>query len=312
MVETAQFSAVLTLQNIKQRAFEAGFDCCGVARCRHLADNETWFRRWIEQGYQSSLGYLERNTEKRFDPQRLVEGARTAVVCAVSYKNRFSEGYPAACRTKIASYACATDYHDTIRAMLQQLFAALRAECPTLTGRAFVDTAPLAEKQLAVEAGLGWIGRQSLLVTPHHGTFVLLGELLLCEEADAYDEPCTANGCGSCRACLDLCPTGALVAPYTVDTNRCIACHTIERQPEAAIDLHGWIFGCDACQNGCPYNRRAPQHRHPAFDPVVDPLALTPARWAAMSEAEFAGQFGRTPLTRSGLERIRRNCRVIE
>ena len=297
---------MLDFRNIKRHAAEAGFDLCGVARCRRLADNEAWFRDWLAHGYQSSLGYLERHVEKRFDPQRLVEGARTAVVCAVAYKNRFSEGYPADCRTKVASYACNKDYHTTLREMLRRLFEALRAENPRLEGRAFVDTAPLAEKQLAVEAGLGWIGRQSLLITPQYGSFVLLGELLLSDEADAYDEPFEEERCGSCRACMEHCPTGALVAPRTVDTRRCISCHTVEREPASTVDLHGWIFGCDACQSYCPYNRQAPLHTHPAFDPQFDPLAVTPEQWLAMTESEFAERFGETPLTRSGLTRIQR------
>lgn len=298
---------MLDLRNIKRCAAEAGFDLCGVARCRRFADNEAWFRDWLEHGYQSSLGYMERNVEKRFDPQRLVEHARTAVVCAVAYKNRFSDGYPPDCRTKVASYACNKDYHTTIRAMLQQLFAALRAENPNLEGRAFVDTAPLAEKQLAVEAGLGWIGRQSLLITPQYGSFVLLGELLLCDEAETYDTPFEDSRCGECRACMEHCPTRAIVAPHVIDTNRCISCHTIEQEPASQVDLHGWIFGCDECQSCCPYNRQAPYHTHPAFDPVFDPLAATPERWLSMTEAQFAERMGTTPLTRSGLERIRRN-----
>lgn len=299
---------MLSFRNIKNRAADVGFDLCGVARCRHLAANEAWFRDWLHKGYQSSLGYMERNVEKRFDPQRLVEEARTAIVCAVSYKNRFSDGYPPDCRTKVASYACNKDYHTTLRTMLRQLFDALREDHPELAGRAFVDTAPLAEKQLAVEAGLGWIGRQSLLITPQYGSFVVLGELLLCEEADAYDAPFEGSRCGSCRACMEHCPTGAIVAPRVIDTHRCISCHTIEQEPPTQVDLHGWIFGCDACQSCCPYNRQAPQHTHPAFDPVFDPLALPPEAWQTMTDEEFAERMGETPLTRSGLARIRRNC----
>ena len=157
---------MIRTEAIKKFAAEAGFDLCGVASCRHFADSEARFRDWLARGYQSSLGYLERNLDKRFDPRRLVEGAETAVVCAVSYKNRFGEGYPDGCRTKIASYACTKDYHTTIRRMLGTLFDALRTEYPRLGGRLFCDTAPVLEKQLAVEAGLGWIGRQSLLVRP--------------------------------------------------------------------------------------------------------------------------------------------------
>lgn len=292
---------------IKKLAADAGFDLCGVTPCRHLAQNEEWFRRWLAQGRQASLEYLERNVSKRFDPGRLVEGARTAVVCAVSYKNRAGEGYPDAHRAKVASYACTRDYHATIREMLGRIFDGLKALDPGLAGRTFVDTAPLAEKQLAVEAGLGWIGRQSLLVTPQFGSYVLLGVLLLCDEAESYDLPFEGSRCGRCRNCIDSCPTGAIVAPRVIDAGRCISCHTIERQPSGEVDLDGWIFGCDRCQSCCPYNQKAPAHVNPSFDPVFDPVAMTPEAWRALGEEEFAARFGATPLTRSGLERIKRN-----
>ena len=300
---------MLDHRNIKRLAAGEGFDLCGIAPCRHLAENEARFREWLAAGYQSSLDYLERNADKRFDPRRLVERARTAVVCAVAYKNRASEGYPPGCRTRIASYACAADYHKTIRDRLRRMLAALKAAHPALEGRAFVDTAPLCEKQLAVEAGLGWIGRQSLLVTPQYGSFVLLGELILTDEADAYDAPFEGEGCGRCRRCLESCPTGALVRSRMLDTGRCIACHTIEKEPGTEVDLHGWIFGCDACQSCCPHNLRAPLHRNPAFDPLFDPLAMDEAAWLALDEARFGELFGRTTLTRSGLRRIQRNIR---
>lgn len=300
---------MLDRSTIKKLAAEAGFDLCGVAPCRHLGDGERRFREWLAQGCQASLGYLERNTDKRFDPRLLVEGARTAVVCAVSYKNRTGEGYPDGHRAKIASYACTRDYHDTIRAMLARLFGALRALHPALAGRMFVDTAPLAEKQLAVEAGLGWIGRQSLLVTPRHGTYILLGELILCDETESYDTPFAGSHCGSCCNCIDACPTGAVADNRTIDARRCISCRTVEHETTGTIDLHGWIFGCDSCQSCCPYNRRAPLHTHPAFDPLFDPAAMTPDDWLAMSDEQFAARFGATPLTRSGLLRMQRNIR---
>jgi len=298
---------MLDRKHIKELAFEAGFDLCGVAPCRRLAENEARFREWLGRGYQASLSYMERNAEKRFDPRLLVEGARTAVVCAAAYKNRTSEGYPPGHRAKVASYACMTDYHTTIRRMLARMLEALKRRHPALAGRAFVDTAPLAEKQWAVEAGLGWIGRQSLLVTPQYGTCVVLGELILCDEADSYDAPFAGDRCGSCRNCLDSCPTGAIAAPRMVDAGRCIACHTIEKEPDEGIDLHGWIFGCDCCQSCCPYNRRAPMHANAALDPLFDPVAMTPDDWIAMDAAAFERRMGATPLTRSGLERIRRN-----
>ena len=206
-------------QYIKKLAENAGFDLCGITPCKHLAENESYFREWLAKGYGSSLEYLERNLDKRFDVRRLVEGAQTVVVCAVSYKNPLGEGYPPGCRTKIASYARNRDYHPVLKGMLGTMLEALRRQYPGLTGRMFVDTAPLLEKQLAVEAGLGWIGRQSLLLTPQYGSYVLLGELVLTLPSDQYDAPFAGARCGRCRNCLDSCPTGAIVAPKVIDTN---------------------------------------------------------------------------------------------
>lgn len=156
----------------------------------------------------------------------------------------------------------------------------------------------------------GWAGSagQSLLVTPRFGSFVLLGELVLDAACDRYDEPLAGAGCGSCRRCVEACPTGAVCDDRAIDARRCISCHTIERTPAAEIALDGWIFGCDACQSRCPYNLRAPLHLHPAFDPLFDPLSFPPERWLAMEEAEFRTSFGRTPLMRSGLRRLQANA----
>ena len=225
----------------------------------------------------------------------------------MAYKNRASDGYPDGHRTKIASYACAEDYHTSLRRMLRELFERLKSATPGLRGRAFVDTAPLTEKLLAREAGLGWIGRQSLLITPQFGSFVVLGELILTEETDRYDTPFEESHCGSCRACVEHCPTGAVMPGRGIDTARCIACHTIERQPDTPIGLNGWIFGCDTCQNACPWNDRTPQHRNPSFDPLFDPRSMDAAAWRELNEEAFAERFGRTPLMRSGLQRILKN-----
>lgn len=300
------------LQNlsIKKLAARAGFDLCGITPARPLDDSEAHFREWLRAGRHATLGYLERNLDKRFDPSRLVEGARSVVVCAVGFKNHRSEGYPAGCRTRVASYACTRDYHVTLRGMLHSMLAALQRENPGLTGRAFVDSAPLLEKRLAVEAGLGWIGRQSLLVTPQFGTYVLLGELVLTEETDRYDPPFEGVRCGRCRNCIESCPTGAIVAPKVIDTGRCISCHTIEREPSGGIDLDGWIFGCDRCQSCCPHNQKAPMHANRAFDPVFDPLTMDAAAWMALDETEFEARMGATPLTRNGLARIRGNIKT--
>ena len=298
---------MLSYNTIKNIASELGFDLCGIARTTIFEKNEQAYKRWLEQGYDSSLEYMRRNCDKRFDVRELVDGAQTIVVCAVSYKSDISGGYTPKSRCKIASYACARDYHKSIKKMLLTMLKQLQATNPSLTGRAFVDSAPLLEKQYAVEAGLGWIGRQSLLITPEYGSYVLLGELVLCEEADRYDTPYTGIGCGECRRCMEACPTGAIVSEMTINTSRCISCHTIEAEPHSSLDLHGWIFGCDECQNACPYNRRATLHRNPSFDPLFDPRNISAEQWREMSDEDFSVRFGSTPLKRSGLERIKKN-----
>ncbi len=301
----AKSRAMIASNEIKQWTLDAGFDAVGLTAARALAEPKERFGRWLERGYHSSLGYLARNIDKRFDPQLLFEGARTVIVCAVSYKNFISAGYPATARAKIASYACNRDYHTTIKEMLFALLERIRMVDPTIHGRAFVDSAPLCEKQLAVEAGLGWIGRQSLLIHPKLGSFLHLGELIISAEADHYDRPLKGVGCGACRRCIEACPNGAILGEERmIDAARCIACHTIEEQPAAPIALDGWIFGCDACQNCCPYNRIVPAHRNPHFTPLFDPCTLTPSDWLTMDEEQFRARFGTTPLLRSGLKRI--------
>lgn len=296
---------------IKSLAEHIGFDLCGVTRCQKFYINERAYISWLERGYDSSLSYMRNHLDKRFDVGRLVEGAQTVVVCAVSYKSEISGGYAETDRCKIASYACNRDYHKSIKKMLQQLLKALQTEHPELQGRAFVDSAPLLEKQLAVEAGLGWIGRQSLLVTPEFGSYVLLGELVISDVADRYDTPYSGVGCGECRRCIDACPTGAIVAPMTINTAACISCRTIESENEKNIDLHGWIFGCDECQNICPYNKRAALHRNSNFNPLFDPREISAEQWLSMSDEEFTERFGSTPLKRSGLERIKQNIKKV-
>lgn len=290
-------------------AREVGFDLVGVVRAEELVVERERFEGWLAAGNHSSLSYLERNVDKRFDGRLLVEGARSIVVCGVSYLSEYSRGYSAGCRTKIASYALNVDYHTTIKQMLAKIAERLLEVEPRLRFRAFTDSAPVAEKSLAVRAGLGWIGRNSLLINPSYGSMLHLGELFIDADVDAYDKPLAEGGCGSCRACVGVCPNGAILDNCTIDTRRCISCRTIEREGEASepISLDGWIFGCDACQSVCPHNRRAPLHRNPLFNPILDPVALTVERWQTMTPDEFRAMAGSTPLMRSGLERIKSN-----
>ena len=295
-------------RRIKQLAHEVGFDLCGITPAQHLKAGEERFQQWLNRGYGASLEYMHRNCDKRFDARLLVDGARSVVVCGVSYKNDADDEYYHHCRTKIASYARNRDYHKSVKKMLLQLLKKLQEHYPTLQGRAFVDSAPISEKLHAVEAGLGWVGGQSLLITPQFGSYIHLGLLVLCDDVDFYDKPYQGVGCGECHRCRDACPTGAIVGHGTIDTRRCISCHTIEAAPSNEIDLNGWIFGCDECQRHCPYNKIAPPHSNEAFNPLFDPAEFGAEQWLAMSEEEFSATFAATPLKRSGLKRIQQNA----
>lgn len=295
---------------IKNIAREAGFDLCGIARVRNLSAERDFFEDWLLRGFGGSLDYLRHNADKRFSPEQLMEGAQSVVVCGVSYKNELSCGYGSTEKYhKIASYALSEDYHVTIKNMLGRMAAGLKEEYGDFGWRAFVDTAPIHEKLWAAEAGLGFIGRNSLLVSPSHGSFVLLGILLVDRKADAYDERYTGPGCGECRRCMERCPNGALTCEG-INVGRCIARLTVEKEMEAPdpdITLDGWVFACDECQSVCPYNRDAPEYANPAFTPVADPRDLDTEWWLSLTEEEFVRKFGNTPMSRAGLERIRAN-----
>ena len=191
-------------------AKEVGFDLVGVVSSETLSQERERFNEWLARGYHSTLSYLERNGDKRFTPALLAEGTKSVIVCGVSYLSPYSRGYDKECATKVASYALARDYHLTIKEMLRELAERLTLHHPDLRFRAFTDSAPLAEKSLAIKAGFGWIGRNSLVVNPHFGTMFNLGELLISEEVDGYDSPMQGYGCGTCRRCVDSCPNGAI------------------------------------------------------------------------------------------------------
>ena len=301
----------MILRNIIiKTAQRVGFDLVGVVRVEPLIEERKRFEEWLLAGNQSTLGYLERNVEKRFDVGRLVENSHSVIVCAVSYLSQYSRGYRDGYNAKIASYALNDDYHVTIKSMLCELADELKKDNPELRYRAFVDSAPVAEKSLAVRAGLGWIGRQSLVVNPRLGSMIHLGELVIDDVVDEYDRPMIGIGCGSCRRCVDACPNGAILDNRTIDTRRCISCRTIEREGcTDDITLDGWIFGCDDCQRCCPYNKNSAEYSNSQFAPLFNPAEMGADEWLAMSDEQFFEQFSATPLKRSGLPRIQQNVR---
>lgn len=294
-------------EKIREKAASLGFDVCGIARSRRLEGASVRFAQWLNEGYDGGLGYMLRHVEKRFDPRLLVEGARSVVVCGMSYHRAPCSG---AIASRIASYAHSRDYHLILRAQLGELLKTLQELFPDSTGRLFTDTAPLAEKSWAQEAGLGWIGRNSLLIHPRFGSFMLLGELVTTADLEP-DEPFARDGCGNCRLCVDACPVQAILPGRMIDAGRCISRRTIESVPEHEGPLHGWLFGCDICQRVCPGNRNALLSDNPFFRPVPELAAMDAADWLKLSETDFQKIFGETPLSRCGLDRLQRRIRAV-
>ncbi len=298
---------MLTNSSIKEFAIEAGFDLVGITYPREFEANRTAYYRWIESGAAESLEYMQKYMDQRFNPASLMENTETVVVCAINYKNIFSLDQKSSQWPKIASYALNIDYHKTVRKQLKTLLKMLQNLSPSLNGRCCVDTAPLLEKQLAVEAGLGWIGRQSLLITPQFGSFVVLGVLLLDQSVDQFDTPLSTHSCGTCRRCVDSCPRGAISEERTIDSRLCISALTVECSSADKADLHGWVFGCDECQSCCPHNRNTPLATNPNMQPIFQPISTQ--KWLSMSSEEFTESLNQTPMKRGGLLRIQRNCK---
>lgn len=301
--------AVLSLSEIKSWARAEGFDLCGAARSEPVTACREAFDRWLANGCDAGMEYMRRNEGVRFDPAELVSGARTVIVCAVSYRSDISLGQLGSPAPRVASYACCRDYHKVLKKMLRRLLGRITEAFPGVSGRCFTDSAPLLEKWWASQAGIGCVGRNSLIITPQWGSFVVLGEVVVDIAADRYDKPLEWEPCGSCTLCMKSCPNGAILPGRTIDARRCISRLTVESGGPAAeeeVPTCGWIFGCDICQAVCPHNRTAPLHVNGAFDPLFDPRVLDGEHWLSLDDERFRTLCGATPMARAGLERIRR------
>ncbi len=293
---------------LKQKALDLGFDACGVAQAKQLTEDAAYLQYWLSQNYHAGMEYLERHVEKREDITLLVEGAKSVVVMLMSYKpaERQAKDLP-----RIACYAYGKDYHEIIREKLDNLLSFLRQYYPQVKGRAFVDTAPILERAWAVRAGLGWIGKNTMLINQTLGSFTFIAELVVDVEL-TYDKEETRKYCGSCTRCLEACPTKGLKASYTIDANRCIAYHTIENKEESEVDTAGYLFGCDICQHVCPWNKKAPSHQHPELASLQEVMQYTLDNCLNMEEESFAGIFAKSPLKRAGLEKLKTTARKMK
>lgn len=302
---------IIYSEQVKAEAARLGFCACGLAPAGPVAAPcADYVRSWLAAGCQGAMDYLERRVALRLDPCRLVEGARTVVAVALPYAPAAAlhpDGYA------LARYALGRDYHDVVRGRLRELMAALGLE-EDRDGRPFCDTAPVDERYWAVRCGLGWTGRNRLLVVPGHGSYVFLGELVVRRPADVYDTP-MASRCGDCRRCLDACPTGALTEGG-LDARRCLSYLTIEQRgplpPDAGRQMGRCIYGCDRCAEACPWNRHVPPTTEPDFQPAAALRAMTAADWHRLSPEQYRALFRRSAVRRAKYEGLLRNIRAVE
>ncbi|MCK9641022.1 MAG: tRNA epoxyqueuosine(34) reductase QueG [Prolixibacteraceae bacterium] len=294
-------------QLIKAKASELGFGACGISQARLLEEERERLKNWLDAGYHGTMGYMANNFEKRVNPAELVEGAKSVVSVLLNYYTDQKQEDPKA--PIISKYALGKDYHYVLKERLSKLLSYIQTELTPCEGRVFTDSAPLLEKALAREAGLGWVGKHTLLIHPKMGSFSFIGELVLDIELD-YDEPFGNNLCGSCSRCMESCPTGAIIAPAILDANRCISYLTIETKeavPESLTgNLSNRLVGCDICQQVCPWNGRATQNRVIEFQPKPELLRMTAEEWRRIDKPSYKKLFKGTAVERAGFDRIKK------
>ncbi len=296
---------------IKDKAKLLGFLSCGISRADFLEEEAPRLEAWLKKGMQGEMQYMENHFDKRLDPRKLVDGAKSVVSLLYNYYP--SEQQPDG-TYKVSKYAYGQDYHQVIKDKLRELHAFIEEEIGEVSGRAFVDSAPVLDKAWAAKSGLGWIGKNSNLLTRQVGSFYFIAELILDLELE-YDTP-TTDHCGSCTACIDACPTQAIVQPYVVDGSKCISYLTIELRNEIPDSFRGrmddWIFGCDVCQDVCPWNRFSKPHSEPLFNPHPELLEMDREQWEEITEEVFRKVFGKSAVKRTKYSGLKRNIDFIK
>ena len=294
-------------QLIKDHAKRLGFLSCGISSAGFLEDEAPQLEEWLRQGHHGSMTYMERNFDKRLDPTKLVPGAKSVVSLLYNYFPKESQSDASA--PKISKYAYGKDYHIVIKDKLFELMHLLQEEIGEIHGRVFVDSAPVLDKAWAAKAGLGWIGKHTNLISKQAGSFYFIAELII-DLPLVQDAPVTDH-CGSCTACIDACPTQAIVAPYQVDGSKCISYFTIELKEAIPQEVKGqfdnWAFGCDVCQDVCPWNRFSTPHQEPQFEPSPELLQMSKGDWHEITEAVFDRLFAESAVQRTQFSGLKRN-----
>ncbi|MGI8883929.1 MAG: tRNA epoxyqueuosine(34) reductase QueG [Pyrinomonadaceae bacterium] len=301
-------------EKIKRKALEIGFHKIGIVRAEPLREDGERFNNWLENNFHGTMAWLEKEPEKRADPNLLFPEAKSIVVVALNYYTPHEHEENAE-KGKISRYAWGDDYHDVLKNKLRELLEWIKSEIPEADGKICVDTAPIMDKAWAARAGLGWIGKHSNLITKDYGSWVFLGEILLNLELE-YETEIVADYCGTCTMCLDACPTSAIVAPRVVDSNKCLSYATIElRAPEMpeeiAENLNGWLYGCDICQDVCPWNRFEKPTGEAGFEPRRHETSADLDEILAYSPEEYAARFRRSPIKRAKLGGLQRNAEAL-
>lgn len=297
---------------IKQEAMRLGFESCGIAQATMLDDDARRLEQWLNKGYHGKMQYMERNFDLRTDPRKLVPGAKSVITLLKNYYPDKEQNNQA---PKIAKYAWGTDYHYVIKDKLKQLLQYINEQIGEVQGRGFVDSAPVLEKSWAQRSGLGWVGKNANLLTKTSGSFFFVATIISDLELE-YDTPFATDHCGTCTRCIDACPTDAITAPTVVDGSKCISYFTIELKDalipnEYQDKLQDWMFGCDICQDVCPWNRFSKPHSEPAFSPIPEVLDLSRQEWQHMTQEAFNKTFKNSPLKRSKWQGIQRNIEAL-
>ena len=296
---------------IKAEAKRLGFLSCGISKAQFLEAEAPRLEKWLKNNMHGEMQYMENHFDKRLDPTKLVEDSKSVISLLLNY-------YPSQEQTansyKLSKYAFGTDYHFVIKDKLKSLLNFIQDEIGDVSGRAFVDSAPVLDKAWAAKSGLGWIGKHSNLLTQQVGSFYFIAELMIDLDLE-YDLP-TTDHCGTCTACIDACPTQAITEPYVVDGSKCISYFTIELKENIPTEFKGqfddWMFGCDVCQDVCPWNRFSKSHNEPLFNPNPELLSMTKKDWEEITEEVFKKIFKDSAVKRTKFSGLKRNIQFLK
>jgi epoxyqueuosine reductase len=298
---------------IKRQATLSGFEYCGIAKAQPLKEDASRLEKWLTKGYNGTMKYMENYFDLRIDPTKLVPGAKSVITLLKNYypNQRQEKGSP-----KISKYAYGKDYHEVIKTQLKIFLQTINVEIGNVHGRGFIDSAPVLERSWAQQSGLGWIGKNGNLLTKQNGSFFFIATLITDLELE-YDDPFAKDYCGSCRKCIDACPTDAILPDKVIDGSKCISYFTIELKEmlvpeEMKGKFDNWIFGCDICQDVCPWNRFSKPTDEVEFSPIPEILNFTTQEWESLTEESFKKIFRNSPLKRAKFQGLKRNLQFIE